>query len=49
MKKEDLLAKLRANTMQQFDMPEIKVNAITYSDAVKQYIEMSKTVGCTIR
>jgi len=48
MKKEDLLAKLRVNTTQQFDMPEIKINGITYTDVVQQYIEMSKTVGCTV-
>nr|WP_308533125.1 LUD domain-containing protein [uncultured Prevotella sp.] len=48
MKKEDLLKKLRENTSQEFDLPEIKVNAITYPDVIKQYIAMSKEVGCNV-
>lgn len=45
MKKEDLLKKLRANTHEQYDMPDLGIHAITYPDTIKQFIEMSKSVG----
>ncbi|MCR5077090.1 MAG: LUD domain-containing protein [Prevotella sp.] len=45
MKKEELFRKLRQATSQQFDMPEQPVKGITYPDVVKQFIEMSRTVG----
>lgn len=46
MKKEDLLAKLRANTHQQYDMPDMStIEGITYDDAVAQFVSMTKTVG----
>lgn len=45
MKKEQLLDKLRGGITQQFDMPTEPVKGIVYKDIVKQFIEMSKTVG----
>ena len=49
MKKEDLLDKLRKNTREQFDMPDLSINAIKYPDTVKQFIEMSKAVGGKVK
>ena len=49
MKKEDLLDKLRKNTREQFDMPNLSINAIKYPDTVKQFIEMSKAVGGKVK
>lgn len=46
--KEELLAKLRANTRTQYDMPSTAVEGITYADTVAQFIEMSKTVGSNV-
>lgn len=48
MKKEDLFAKLRQGTRQQFDMPKEPVKGIVYDDVTKQFIEMSKTVGAKV-
>lgn len=48
MKKEELLDKLRRNTTQQFDMPTRPVQGIVYTDAVKEFIGMSKTVGSKV-
>lgn len=45
MKKEQLLDKLRGGITQQFDMPVEPVKGIVYKDIVKQFIEISKTVG----
>lgn len=45
MKKEQLLDKLRGSITQQFDMPAKPVKGIVYEDIIKQFIEMSKTVG----
>lgn len=45
MKKEDFLNKLRANTRQQYDMPEVKVDGIRYDDTYKQFAAMTQTVG----
>lgn len=45
MKKEQLFDKLRGGVTQQFDMPTEPVKGIIYKDIVKQFIEMSKTVG----
>lgn len=46
MKKEDLLAKLRANTHKQYDMPDMStIKGITYDDVVEQFASMTKTVG----
>ncbi len=45
MKKEELLKKLRANTRAQYDMPDMTIAAITYDDPIKQFVEMTQTVG----
>lgn len=48
MKKEELLDKLRRNITQQFDMPTKPVQGIVYTDVVKEFIGMSKTVGSKV-
>lgn len=48
MRKEDLLAKLRANTHCQFDMPDMDIQGIQYDDTLKQFIEMTKSVGAHV-
>ena len=45
MKKEELFDKLRGGITQQFDMPAKTVKGIVYEDIIKQFIEISKTVG----
>uniref|UniRef100_A0AB33JIT1 LUD domain-containing protein n=1 Tax=Prevotella sp. GTC17262 TaxID=3236797 RepID=A0AB33JIT1_9BACT len=45
MKKEELFAKLRSNTKEQFDMPDMNIDGIRYEDTVKQFIDMTITVG----
>lgn len=49
MKKEELFDKLRRNTREQFDMPDLTINAIKYPDTLKQFIEMSQTVGGKVK
>lgn len=46
--KKELLEKLRHNTREQYDMPSANVEGIGYADTVKQFIEMSKTVGSQV-
>lgn len=45
MNKEELFQKLRANTREQYDMPDMDIQGITYPDTFKQFAEMTKTVG----
>ncbi|MDT3386648.1 MAG: LUD domain-containing protein [Bacteroidota bacterium] len=45
MKKEDLLQKLRQNTKEQYDMPDINIQGLTYPDLFVQFREMTETVG----
>lgn len=45
MKKEELLNKLRANTSQQFDMPDMNIKAIKYKDTIAQFISMTEISG----
>ncbi len=45
MNKEDLFKKLRANTHEQFDMPDMNIEAIKYPNTYVQFVEMTKTVG----
>lgn len=46
MKKEDLLARLRQNTRQQYDMPRMDdLQGITYADTYRQFVDMTKSVG----
>lgn len=49
MNKQELFAKLRSNTHVQFDMPDLKINAITYSDVIQQFVTMSETVGGKVK
>ncbi len=48
MRKEELFQKLRANTREQYDMPDMDIQGITYPDTFKQFAEMTKTVGGNI-
>lgn len=48
MNKEELLSKLRRNTIHQFDMPETPVKGIKYQDVVQQFIDMSRNVGSEV-
>lgn len=45
MDKEDLFKKLRANTREQYDMPDMNIKGITYPDTYAQFVEMTQTVG----
>ena len=45
MKKEQLFAKLRANTHVQFDMPDIQMDPIQYEDTLKQFETITQSVG----
>lgn len=46
MKKEDLLAKIRANIHTTYDMPSFdQMKGVKYDDPLHQFIEMSQTVG----
>ena len=45
MKKDKLFEKLRKNTHEQFDMPALDIDAITYIDKVEQFKRMTETVG----
>ena len=48
MNKEELLGKLRRNTMHQFDMPEASIDGIKYENTIEQFIEMSHKVGSEV-
>ncbi|SES74111.1 lactate utilization protein C [Prevotella sp. kh1p2] len=45
MNKEELFSKLKANTREQYDMPDMHINGITYPDTCRQFKEMTETVG----
>lgn len=46
MKKEELLSKIRKNIKTKYDMPSFdNMKGVTYDDPLKQFVEMSKTVG----
>lgn len=46
MNKEDLLAKILANIHTTYDMPSFDdMKGVQYADPLKQFVEMSKTVG----
>ena len=45
MKKEELLNKLRNNTHVQYDMPDMHIEGIRYEDTLRQFVEMTKSVG----
>ncbi len=48
MNKEELLGKLRRNTIHQFDMPETSIDGIKYENTIEQFIEMSHKVGSEV-
>lgn len=48
MEKKEFLDRLRANTREQYDMPDMNINGITYPDTVKQFIEMTQSVGGSV-
>ena len=43
--RDEILAAIKKNTLQKFDYPTWKVNAIQYPDLVKQFISISAAVG----
>ena len=43
--KNEILASIKENTLQKFDYPTWKVNAVQYPDLVKQFIAISAAVG----
>ncbi|MCR4765621.1 MAG: LUD domain-containing protein [Bacteroidaceae bacterium] len=43
--KDEILASIKKNTLQEFDYPTWKVNAVQYPDLVKQFISISAAVG----
>ncbi len=43
--RDEILAAIKKNTLQKFDYPMWKVNAIQYPDLVKQFISISAAVG----
>lgn len=45
MNKQDFLNKLRANTREQYDMPEVNIDGIKYDDTYRQFAAMTVTVG----
>ena len=45
MKKEDLFATLRGNTYVQYDMPEMAIGGITYPARLRQFVEITESVG----
>ena len=48
MNKEELLGKLRRNTMHQFDMPEASIDGIKYENTIEQFIGTSHKVGSEV-
>ena len=48
MKKEDLFEKLRRNTHKQYDMPEMNINGITYSDVYRKFVEATEISGARV-
>jgi L-lactate dehydrogenase complex protein LldG len=47
--KEYILSNIRKNTNQQFDMPDTNFHGIRYDDMIKQFVEISKTVGGNVK
>lgn len=48
MKKEEFLNKLRKNTHVQYDMPDMNIEGIHYEDTLRQFVEMTQSVGARI-
>lgn len=45
VKKEDLLKRLRQQTLTKYEMPDLAIEAVSYSNPVGQFMEMTKGVG----
>lgn len=45
MKREELFEKLRRNTRETYDMPDMNIDGIKYADTMAQFVAMSTTVG----
>ena len=45
MKKEALFEKLRQNTREQYDLPDLHIDAIAYFDVIEQFVKMTENVG----
>lgn len=43
--KEDILARIRQNTRTRYEMPDLKLDAITYEDKIPTFIEQLKVGG----
>ncbi|MBO7418241.1 MAG: LUD domain-containing protein [Bacteroidaceae bacterium] len=43
--RDEIIASVKKNTLQRFDYPTWKVNAVQYPDLVKQFISISAAVG----
>lgn len=46
--KDELLEKLRRNTHEQYPMPNTPIDGISYDDTVKQFVDMSMSVGSKV-
>ncbi len=48
MKKEILLDKLRRNTKEQYDMPDMQIDATIYEDTYQVFLDICDTVGAQV-
>ena len=48
MEKKDFLDRLRSHIRQQYDMPDLHIDALTYPEPIKQFVEMTKSAGANI-
>ncbi|WP_276910117.1 LutC/YkgG family protein [Hallella colorans] len=48
MRKEDLLEKIRQNTTEQYDMPDMEIAATTYPDVYAKFVETTRTAGAKV-
>lgn len=46
--KDELLEKLRRNTHEQYPMPDTPIDGISYDDTVKQFVDISMSVGSKV-
>lgn len=45
MNKDEFLNRLRRNTHERYDMPRIQIEGIRYEDTIRQFVDMTKSVG----
>ena len=43
--KEEILARIRQNTGHRYEMPDLKIDAITYPDRLQTFMEVLKAAG----